>query len=126
MDFAGQNVVYVLRSITNPNLFYVGYTNNIERRIRQHNGLIAGGGKYTSTNRPWELACLIFCAEKSMDKSEALRVEYWAKAKNHPDKSPIPKHCPVVKRIWLIKYATQKLDRQCSISVYDPQIAQLW
>ena len=46
-------VVYVLRSVTNSNLMYCGMTNNLRRRLRQHNGLIKGGGKYTSANRPW-------------------------------------------------------------------------
>lgn len=40
------NIVYVLRSQTDSSLFYVGYTNNIERRVKQHNGVLAGGGKY--------------------------------------------------------------------------------
>jgi structure-specific endonuclease subunit SLX1 len=68
-------VVYVLRSESEPNLMYCGCTNNIRRRLRQHNGCIKGGGKYTSMARPWKLAALI---PNLKDKSQALRVEYWS------------------------------------------------
>lgn len=32
---------------------YIGKTNNLERRLRQHNGEICGGAKYTRKGRPW-------------------------------------------------------------------------
>ena len=104
-------IVYVLRSESDENLMYCGYTNNVQRRLRQHNGLIKGGGKYTSTNRPWNLACVI----PTETKSEALKVEYWLKAKNYPNKSfqdnncdvitksDIPSNDPVKRRVFLIK-----------------------
>lgn len=34
---------------------YVGITADITRRIRQHNGLVAGGAKYTRMGRPWHV-----------------------------------------------------------------------
>lgn len=36
-----------------PGFYYVGCTTDYERRLRQHNGEILGGGKYTSQYRPW-------------------------------------------------------------------------
>ena len=35
--------------------YYTGKTNNIERRIKQHNGLLPGGAKYTEVRRPVRL-----------------------------------------------------------------------
>jgi predicted GIY-YIG superfamily endonuclease len=38
-----------------PGFFYVGSTTDPLRRLRQHNGEISGGAKYTSKFRPWVL-----------------------------------------------------------------------
>ena len=97
-------VVYVLRSVTNTNLMYVGYTNNIVRRLRQHNGIIKGGGKYTSANRPWKLAALV----PVEDKSDAIKVEYWSKAKNYKSQAGIPRNDPVIRRKYLLELSMKK------------------
>ena len=36
------------------NSFYCGITTNIERRLKQHNGELTGGAKYTRSYRPWK------------------------------------------------------------------------
>ena len=36
-----------------PNSFYIGFTINPSRRLRQHNGEIASGAKKTMKKRPW-------------------------------------------------------------------------
>lgn len=41
-----------------PGFHYVGCTTNPARRIRQHNGEILGGGKYTSQHRPWKMMAI--------------------------------------------------------------------
>ena len=41
--------VYLLIN-TNNNKTYIGITNNINRRIRQHNNELCGGAKYTTRN----------------------------------------------------------------------------
>ena len=46
--------VYLLKS-TVSNRTYVGYTVDIKRRLRQHNGLIVGGAKRTRHGRPWKV-----------------------------------------------------------------------
>ena len=63
--------VYVLRS-DSANRYYVGCTTNPARRIRQHNGEIKGGGRYTRTRRPWKGAALYGPYE---NQSEACRAE---------------------------------------------------
>ena len=50
-------VVYLLRRESR---FYIGATNNLERRLRQHNGLITGGSPRTLSYGPgWELDCYV-------------------------------------------------------------------
>lgn len=34
---------------------YIGITNCLSRRLRQHNGECSGGAKYTSQGRPWRI-----------------------------------------------------------------------
>ena len=43
--------VYIIRSLTNGRL-YTGSTNNLERRLKEHN---SGKSKYTANTRPFEL-----------------------------------------------------------------------
>ena len=35
--------------------YYTGISKDPERRLRQHNGEIAGGAKFTRSRRPWRL-----------------------------------------------------------------------
>jgi putative endonuclease len=53
--------VYILGSINiqYKHSTYVGMTNNIKTRIRQHNKDIIGGAQYTSSKGPWEFMCHI-------------------------------------------------------------------
>lgn len=114
-------VVYVLRSETNPNLMYCGMTNNLRRRLRQHNGCIKGGGKYTSANRPWKLAALI---PNLKDRSEALKVEHWTKAKNYKSQEGIPTDCPVKRRIYLLERTMEIHDLE-EVLYFDPDFLSL-
>jgi putative endonuclease len=69
--------MYVCYLIFNNNCSYVGITNNIKRRLRQHNGEIKGGAKYTSLHNKdslWQYACYI---DGFKSKQDALRFE-WA------------------------------------------------
>lgn len=50
---------------------YCGSTNNLEKRLKQHNGLLAGGAKYTKGKQPVQLVYV----EEFSTKSEALRRE---------------------------------------------------
>lgn len=44
------NIVYVLRSQREPDRYYTGLTDNVQRRLSVHN---SGGSNYTATLRPW-------------------------------------------------------------------------
>jgi predicted GIY-YIG superfamily endonuclease len=77
--FPSDHVCYILKSL-NTNRIYIGYTINFPRRIRQHNGEIAGGAKKTSKWRPWVPICII---QGFYEKSSALRFEYRLQ---HPSK----------------------------------------
>lgn len=52
---------------------YIGITNNIERRIKQHNKILKGGAKFTTRKSPfWRLKKII----NNLTKSEACILEY--------------------------------------------------
>lgn len=59
--------VYVLKSLKN-NRLYIGSTNNIKRRLKEHN---SGKSKYTQSTRPFKLVYI----EKYLTKSETVRHE---------------------------------------------------
>ncbi|MBU1031776.1 GIY-YIG nuclease family protein [Patescibacteria group bacterium] len=63
--------VYVLRSLKNGRL-YTGSTNNLERRLSEHNN---GQSKYTGYTAPFKL----IYKEKYATKSEAYRREMFLK-----------------------------------------------
>ena len=54
---------------------YCGIAKNLERRLAQHNGQLAGGAIYTRTRRPVSLLGFLDCA----DRSAALKLEYAVK-----------------------------------------------
>ena len=54
---------------------YVGVTNDVGRRLSQHNGHIAGGAKTTRRGRPWIVASQV----GPMDKSKAHSLEHEVK-----------------------------------------------
>ena len=64
--------VYVLRSSCT-NRTYVGATTNMARRIRQHNGELAGGARATSAGRPWRCVALV---RNLPSWSDALKLEW--------------------------------------------------
>jgi len=72
--------MYVL--LCNDNSFYCGITTNLERRLKQHNGEIKGGAKYTRSRRP----CQIIYTKKAMNRSIASKEEYAFKKLNRKQK----------------------------------------
>lgn len=70
-------LVYMLHNKKNFRT-YIGCTNNLDRRIRQHRCEIKGGAKYTSFHDPeaWEIDLTVM---GFASKSEALSFEWHAK-----------------------------------------------
>ena len=54
------------------NKTYVGMTNNLQRRLRQHNGELSGGAKYTK-GHSWRRLAFV---QGFVDKIQALRFEW--------------------------------------------------
>lgn len=81
---------YVLYNIDN-NKTYVGYTINISRRLRQHNGEIKGGAKFTTryvkTGIKWRFLFVI--TSQQFDNHKGLSFE-WS-LKYPTNKRPNPK-----------------------------------
>jgi predicted GIY-YIG superfamily endonuclease len=80
MNIDLQYVVYILKN-TNNNKTYVGITNNIIRRLRQHNGELVGGAKYTKANKGDGL-WFYYGFIKNLDKHLALSFEKKIKIKS--------------------------------------------
>ncbi|NLN31595.1 MAG: GIY-YIG nuclease family protein [Bacteroidales bacterium] len=70
--------VYILYSKSRDK-YYVGYTNNLERRISEHN---RRKGKFTDTGIPWE----IVYTEQYCTKKEAMNREKFIKSQKSKDK----------------------------------------
>ena len=68
----GTSSFYVCYLLASGNRTYIGITNNLHRRIRQHNQEIKGGAKYTR-GRQWRVVCYV---GHFSTKSEAMRFEW--------------------------------------------------
>jgi len=59
---------YILQSIEHPEHFYVGYTDDLARRLKQHN---SGNSIYTNKFRPWKLrGYIVFDSKDKAEKFE--------------------------------------------------------
>ena len=74
MDIINTNYLVYLLINTSNNCTYIGMTNNIERRIRQHNSDLVGGAKYTK-NKKGEGEWLIYGTINNLNKNIALSIE---------------------------------------------------
>lgn len=72
---------WVLYIVENKGCTYVGVSPDPIRRLRQHNGEISGGAKYTTSKGPgWRHMCLV---RGFKDKIQAMQFE-WAVKHVHP------------------------------------------
>lgn len=97
---AAKSYCYILMS-TNTSKTYNGYTNRIDRRIRQHNKELVGGARATSSGGPWEYLVIITSDHPNFTKIRALSLE------------------------WSIRYPTNKRPRPREYSCPDGRIASL-
>jgi len=62
------HIVYILKSIKDPTRYYVGITQDLDRRISEHNGEVAG---YAKRYAPWEVeTCVSFRNKALAEKFE--------------------------------------------------------
>ena len=78
-----ENYTYIIRC--KDNSLYVGWTNNLEKRMKAHND--GKGAKYTKPRRPVELVYY----EVFSTKQEAMSREYHLKKLSHKEKEQLIK-----------------------------------
>jgi len=79
-----RHYVYMLQC--SDGTFYVGYSTEIARRVREHNEL-PKGAKYTRGRRPVALVYYVACETRS----EALKYEYVLRRKSRIEKEKLVK-----------------------------------
>jgi predicted GIY-YIG superfamily endonuclease len=77
--------VYLLRSVATPGRKYVGYSDDLRRRLSDHN---SGRNASTATARPWRLQTYLACSAKE----HALAFERYLKSGSG--------HAFARKRLW--------------------------
>ncbi len=70
--------VYLLRC--RDGSFYTGVARDLERRLRQHNGELVGGARYTRGRRPVELAWSEPCDDRAAAQSREAQVRKLSRA----------------------------------------------
>ena len=54
------HTVYLLTPLSSPmKSSYIGYTNDMPKRIRQHNRKLVGGAKKTKRHQDWRVVCVV-------------------------------------------------------------------
>lgn len=75
--------VYYLHSINHPDQIYIGFTENIDERLKAHN---EGGSTHTNKFKPWELVAYLAFPSKAI----ALAFEKYLKS--HSGRAFASKH----------------------------------
>ena len=65
--------LYILYSVSS-NIYYVGYTNNYQKRLFEHNN--SEHPTFTSKHRPWNLSAIYFCGNRA---AVAIKIERFIK-----------------------------------------------
>lgn len=75
--------VYLLRSLKYPNQTYVGYTLNVQERLKTHN---TGGSIHTAKDKPWMMVTYSAFANEKIAK------EFEKYLKSHSGRAFASKH----------------------------------
>lgn len=109
---------YILRCINpeNTNYTYNGSTNDLNRRIRQHNQELVGGAKATK-GKQWEYYCIM---TGFVNHQNSLSAEWRIKHPTNKKKRPL-KYCGVKGRIAGLNevLCQEKWTQQCTINNSD-------
>jgi len=110
MDSCIKNYKVYLLNHTIHNRTYLGITNNPNRRIRQHNNLIKGGAKYTTSfkqNGEWKFHLFI----NDLTKIEALSIERTAKniRRKSKGKTPLERRIYALNKVLEQKFPNKSL-----------------
>jgi predicted GIY-YIG superfamily endonuclease len=79
---------YFCYFIRSNNLTYAGYTVDLKRRLRQHNGELVGGARSTANKGPWSYFAVLH-SKAWINVSRAMQVEFLCKYPTR--KKPRPK-----------------------------------
>lgn len=80
---------YLLQSLSDPSKTYIGISENVQRRLAQHNGVLAHGARRTIRHRPWRIVIIV----GPFTRSAALAFEYsWAHYGNLQNVRPQRRH----------------------------------
>lgn len=106
-------IVYLLYH-TEKNITYVGMTNNKNRRIRQHNGILSGGARYTTNNKgdgEWKYYGWLSLIENNMSKNIALSIEKKIKLRTRKmrGQTSIERRIKAINKV-IEEFNTNKLD----------------
>jgi putative endonuclease len=96
-------IIYLLYNTSNNNT-YIGITNNQIRRLRQHNGELVGGAKYTKMKKgtgSWEFyGWVCSLGDIPLEKIRSLKLEYRVKYLSRKSKgTPIEKRLKAINQI---------------------------
>ena len=103
---------------------YNGYTTNLKRRIRQHNGELCGGARATHNRGPWRYVAIL-TSPGWTSTSCAMKHEWSIKYPTR--KRPRPKEFNgVMGRLKSFKYALERMSQDGShvLCYIDPQHTQ--